>query len=264
MSHLTGETKWYNNFSPEFKRVQWMKPFVHPSEGGCTAAGGMLATAGAIITLLPPPPARVLDAGCAEGHLSRCLSLCGYEVDAMDVCADVLNEAARRSMSTAWNGRFSTVHFYVQDYDHITNTSGTEAYDAIVFADALHHSRDRLATLRSAFAALKPGGTLIAAEPGLGHGRASVEWARKMDVTERSVLPWVLAREARGCGFRDVKFHPNPTTLFKAAYEPAGLAHHPLLRLTLRLFGVGLVSAARRVHGLTVMRKPKTNQQKDE
>lgn len=251
MSFKQGEAEWYDKFSQEFKDIQWRKPFVHSSVGGCTSAGGMLSTAAAIISLLPAPPCRVLDAGCAEGHLAKMLSLTGYEVTAVEVCEKVVSLSAIQDVQ--WNNKQSCVAFKVGDFNDIFCMN---CFDVVVFSDSLHHSTDRAATLYSMWLMLKPGGILIANEPGIGHTKAAKNWAEKYNVTEQSVIPWKLKRMAKKIGFVDVKFYPNPTTLHKSVYELEGLNHHPLVKWGCKIFGASLVSFAKPFHGLTTMRKP--------
>jgi SAM-dependent methyltransferase len=250
MSYKAGETSWYEKFTPEQRQEAHRKPWVPGS------VGSLLADAGAIASLLPPPPIDVLDAGCAEGYLAHILSLCGYRVTAADVCEPVL--AAARGMTVRWNELNSTPTFVSMDFDRLPENR----WDAIIFASALHHSMDRRATLASCFKALRPGGMLLASEPGVGHGEGkhAKEWAAKMDVTEKSTPPYGIAKDAKKVGFVKVRVYPNPITLHKAAYEVSGLAHHPLVKAIAALpIGVAAVGCAKWFHGLTVMRKPENH-----
>ena len=247
MSYKQGETNWYDKFTPEQKKEAHRKPWVPDS------VGAMLADAGAITSLLPPPPIDVLDAGCAEGYLAHILSLCGYRVTAADVCESVLEKS--RELTVRWNELTSTPTFVQMDFDHLPENR----WDAIVFASALHHSVDRRTTLASCFKALRPGGLLLASEPGLGHGEGkhAKEWAEKMNVTEKSTPPYGIAKDARAVGFRNIRVYPNPITLHKAAFQVSGLGHHPLVKAVAHLpLGVAAVATAKWFHGLTVMHKP--------
>jgi SAM-dependent methyltransferase len=246
MSYKQGETNWYNKFTDAQKEEEHAKPWV---SGG----GALLAEAGAILSLLPEPPKDILDAGCAGGHLSHILSLSGYRVTGTDVCAPVIEEA--KKLSVKWNRRGSSPVFETLDFDNLPQNN----WDAIVFASALHHSVDRRKTLASCFKALRPGGILIASEPGVGHesGKNCKEWVRTMDVTEKSTPPYGIAKDGKAVGFRSVRIYPNPITLHKSAYCLDGLNNHPVVKSLLGLpFGLAAVATAKYLHGLTVMRKP--------
>ena len=249
MSYRPGETQWFDKFTPEQKEEAHRKPWLH--EG----VGAMLADAGAIASLLPPPPIDVLDAGCAEGYLAHILSLCGYKVTAGDICESVLQKS--RTLEVRWNELVSRPEFLTMDFDNLP----PERWDAIVFASALHHSMDRRATLKSCFKALRPGGVLIASEPGVGHGEGkhAKEWSAKMDVTEKSTPPYGITRDGRAVGFEHIRVYPNPITLHKAAFQTSGLGHHPMVRFVASLpLGIAAVASAKWLHGLTRMQKPIT------
>jgi len=245
MSYKQGETNWYDKFSAEQKEHEHRKPWV--ADGGA-----LLSEAGAIMSLLPPPPLDILDAGCAGGHLSHMLSLAGYRVTGADVCAPVIEEA--KKLSVRWNKGASTPTFETMDFD----TLPAERWDAIVFASALHHSVDRRKTLASCFKALRKNGVLIASEPGVGHemGNNCKEWARTMDVTEKSTPPYGIARDGKAVGFKRIKIYPNPITLHKSAYCLDGLKNHPIVKAILSLpVGIAAVATAKYLHGITVMYK---------
>lgn len=241
MSHKHGEAVWYN-IHPD-------KDVLHDHPWGDMS---QVANAAAIISLLPKAPCKVLDAGCADGHLSHFMSLCGYEVTGGDVCEDVLNTT--RNLQVKWNKKTSTAQFKVLDYDEL---AGNE-WDAIVFSGSLHHSRDQVKTLRSAYNALKPGGVLVASEPGMFHGSShfAKDWANKMDVTEESTPPWRTALRGWQIGFRRIKVYPNPVTLHKVAYQMDGLSTHPVIKSILSFpFGLQAVVSAKWLHGLIRMQK---------
>lgn len=247
MGYKQGETNWYNKFTDEQRQQEHRKPWV--ADGGA-----LLAEAGAILSLLPPPPLDVLDAGCAGGHLSHILSLCGYVVTGADVCQPIIEEA--RKLNVHWNKVASGAKFETMDFDNLPK----EKWDVIVFASALHHSVDRRKTLASCFGALRANGLLLASEPGVGHelGKNCKDWVRTMDVTEKSTPPYAIARDGKAVGFREIKVYPNPITLHKSAYSLNALDNHPIVKTMLSLpFGIAAVGSAKYLHGLTVMRKPR-------
>src|SRR5207244_11070644 len=63
------------------------KPFSDP---GC---GRYLAELGAILALLPPPPARLLDLGCGTGWTSVFFARAGYDVVGVDLAPDMIAHA---------------------------------------------------------------------------------------------------------------------------------------------------------------------------
>jgi SAM-dependent methyltransferase len=247
MSYLIGETKWFSKLSAEDRELLPRQPFTQCS-------GPLLAQIGFVLTMLPKPPCRVLDAGCGGGTLSHILALSGYRVTGIDVCADVIKWLKRRSQY--WVGHETiAIKFEWRDFDYME----IGEYDAIVFTGALHHSRNITKTLRSCFFALRPGGRLIAVEPGLGHASSSEAVRARMDfgLTENSTPPFKTAWHGWRAGFRGIRVYPHPFTLFKATYCREALAHNWLARLACRLpFSFAVFHLAKWAHGAIVMRKP--------
>lgn len=243
MPYKPGETNWFDNLSPELKDVWLRKPF--------TATNGEdLATLAAIVSLLPPPPLRILDVGCGNGFLSNTLSLCGYEVEGTDICKSLI----QNNIFNVWENSYA--EFTVMDWDHLP----TSSYDVIIFVSALHHSRNLNVTLKSCFDALTPCGLFIASEPGIFHTGAkySKDWAEKFDVTEKSTPPYKIVREGRKVGFVDCKVYPNPISVHKGLYQLEGLNHHPVIKFLVGLpMGILGTTVTKWLHGLTTMRKAK-------
>jgi len=245
MSHKPGEANWYYKLTPEQKEREHAKPWIQDG-------GALLAEAGAIFDLLPPPPLDILDAGCAGGHLSHILSLRGYNVTGADCCGGVIEVSQQRNVK--WNQLSSNAVLQTLDFDNLPENK----WDAIVFASALHHSVDRRRTLASCYRALRKKGILIASEPGVGHesGKNCQEVVERLDVTEKSTPPYGIARDGKAVGFKRVRIYPNPVTLHKAAYCLGGLDNHPIVKAVLSLpFGIAAVATAKYLHGLTVMEK---------
>src|SRR3954469_2689537 len=55
-----------------------------------------LAEIAAVLALLPPPPARVLDLGCGTGWTSLFFARSGYEVTGVDISPDMVRHASER------------------------------------------------------------------------------------------------------------------------------------------------------------------------
>ena len=116
----------------------------------CPASGGPGASSCAdfawLAGILPPPPARVLDAGCGEGALSRALTDAGYAVTSID--ADPAAVEAARSAGVP------AVRTNLASYDD-------EPFDAVVMLLSLHHMHPLGTALDRVTHLLRPGGTLI-------------------------------------------------------------------------------------------------------
>jgi SAM-dependent methyltransferase len=95
---------------------------------------------------LPRPPARILDAGCGEGALSRWLADAGYAVTPVD--ADPAAVTAARAAGVP------AVRADLASYDD-------EPFDAAVMLLSLHHMHPLGAALDQVAHLLRPGGTLI-------------------------------------------------------------------------------------------------------
>lgn len=96
--------------------------------------------------ILPPPPARILDAGCGEGALSRRLTDAGYAVTSID--ADPAAVAAARSAGVP------AVLADLASYDD-------EPFDAVVMLLSLHHMHPLGPALDRVTGILRPGGALV-------------------------------------------------------------------------------------------------------
>ena len=88
---------------------------------------------------------RILEVGCGDGALARHLANGGLEVTALDL--EILDRAAHRG-----------VRFVEQDF--LAFDEG--GFDALLFTSSLHHIAPLDDALERAFAALNPGGVLLA------------------------------------------------------------------------------------------------------
>lgn len=248
MPYKLGETMWSEKMTAEELSTNRRTPFGDN-------VGANLALAGAILSLLPKPPLYVLDAGCADGWLSHFLELQGYKTCGIDVCSSEIIWAKDHHVN--WRGWITDPNFIEFDFDGIKDMK----FEAIVFANSLHHSIDRFATLYAAYNALLPGGTLIACEPGLGHGisKVSREWSKQMDVTERSCSPISIIPFGWEVGFKNIKVYPNPITLHNSIYHSGGhIRENAFARFFRRIpFSTLILTSCKWLHGITVMKKPK-------
>lgn len=177
------------------------KPFSNDSCGQC------FLELGALFSLLPPPPLRLLDLGCGTGWTSRFFARRGYDVTGVDISDDMIQCAERLRLGEG----LDNLRFQVMDYE---SSPFVEAFDAAVFYDALHHAEDEELALKAVYQALAPGGICLTSEPGLGHGSSpdSLEAMARFGVTERDMDPAKIWRAAKKAGF-------SSHTLFAHTYR---------------------------------------------
>jgi 2-polyprenyl-3-methyl-5-hydroxy-6-metoxy-1,4-benzoquinol methylase len=153
---------------------------------------------GQIFSLLPPPPARVIDFGCGTGWTSEFYAQGGYQVTGLDISCDMIDIAQK------YRKRGGKIDFITGDYEFC---AFNQKYDAAVFYDCLHHALDETAALKCAYNALKEGGRLIVVEPGAGHGttQQAMETHRKYGTTERPMPPQKTMPILRELGFKNIR-----------------------------------------------------------
>lgn len=108
---------------------------------------------------------RVLEAGCASGHVSKMLFAQGCSVVGIEMDATVV-EPAR-----AWVDRL-----IVGDFDDaaLWDELRGEQFDVVLFGDVLEHLKDPLGTLREAVRHLVPSGFVVLSVPNIAHADVKI------------------------------------------------------------------------------------------
>lgn len=179
--------------------------------------GGInLASIGFLISLLPPPPARLLDLGCGGGWTSVFFAKCGYDVVGQDISSDMIAVANEAKEVQAIGDNLS---FLQADYEGL---NFSHEFDCVIFYDSLHHADDEKSALLSAYRALKKGGKLFTHEPGKGHAEApgSVEARAQYGVNERDMPPSLIISQGKTVGFQEFRIFPMPAEIRTALYGP--------------------------------------------
>ena len=184
------------------------KPFSDP---GCAR---YLAEMGALLALLPPPPARLLDLGCGTGWTSVFFARAGYEVVGVDLAPDMIEQAEANRARAGLDG----LRFAVSDYEEL---AFEQAFDCVVFYDALHHAVDEAAAVACACRALRAGGVCVTSEPGEGHHLSPEACAavRRYHVTEKEMPPRRIIELARAAGFTGFRVYPHAFDLHHNLYR---------------------------------------------
>lgn len=182
-----------------------------------THCANYLLQFGAIMRLLPPPPARVLDFGCGTGWTSLFLGRRGYHVTGVDISQDMLCAAEGLRCDEG----LDHVRFVAADYEALPFKA---EFDAALFYDSLHHAVDEELAVRSAHRALVPGGVCITSEPGVGHSlNAHTQTAVALfGVTEKDMPPARVIAAGRKAGFRSFAVFPHAFGLAHAVYGSYG------------------------------------------
>lgn len=204
-----GERDYYARIGAEGIRHSLAKPFV---DDDCRQ---YLAQMTALFSLLKPPPGRIVDFGCGTGWLALHLAERGYDVLGIDISAD----AIRHAQAAAAASHLPSAAFTAADYETFVHDG--EPFDYVIFFDSLHHAESEVDALRCAHLALKPGGCVIALEPGSGHSRAasSVRAVEQYQVHEKDMPPARIVRAARAAGFQRHMVLPHPYQLNRHVYR---------------------------------------------
>jgi SAM-dependent methyltransferase len=184
------------------------KPFSDPD------CARYLAEMAAVLALLPPPPARLLDLGCGTGWTSVFFARAGYDVVGLDI-APAMIEQAEANRARAGLDR---LEFVVGDYEEMAFDG---EFDGAVFFDALHHAVDEAAAVRGAARALRRGGVCVASEPGAGHHDSAEARAAvlRYNVTEKEMPPRRVIELGRAAGFTGFRVYPHAFDLQRPLYR---------------------------------------------
>jgi SAM-dependent methyltransferase len=191
-----GELDYYSAIGEGGRTHALNKPYSDPD------VAFQLMQIGAILALLPSPPADILECGCGPGWLTKLLSKAGYRATGADIAPEAVKLAESHNL---YEGlpipRFVTAP--AEDLPFV------DQFDGVVYFDALHHTRDERAAIAAAYRALRSGGVLITSEPGRGHHQASQHTIDQFGVTERDMPARHIASLARAVGFTEVSIHPR-------------------------------------------------------
>lgn len=223
------------------------KPF---SDDDC---GKYLIELGTILTLLPKPPAKLLDLGCGTGWTSCFFAKRGYEVIGQDISDDMINYSNKNKSREGVNN----INFIASDFE---NMSFNEEFDCAVFFDSLHHAESEELALLSVYKALKPGGICVTSEPGIGHARKklTIESVKKYNVTEKDMPPLRIIKAAKKAGFSKYRIYPRLIHINKVLIGEFNqtLIKHFLTFDFIRSLSVFAISSfLKQYHGIVVLRK---------
>ena len=119
---------------------------------------------GQVRAALPPPPARVVDAGGGTGQLAVPLAGLGYQVTVVDTSAAMLATCAQRAKAegSEASARLATVQ---GDAAELASLLGPASHDAVVCHDVLAGVAEPAELLGALAAVLREGGVLSLAFP---------------------------------------------------------------------------------------------------
>ncbi|MBI4652578.1 class I SAM-dependent methyltransferase [Candidatus Desantisbacteria bacterium] len=223
------------------------KPF---SDAYC---GEYLVQIGTIMSLLPQPPAKLLDLGCGTGWTSCLFAKRGYEVTGSDIADDMIKNANINKNREGLNN----LQFIVCDYENLKFDS---EFDCAVFFDSLHHSMDENDAILAVYKALKHGGVCIAFEPGTGNEnrKESKDAVLKYKVNERDMPPKKIIKAGKKAGFRVFKTYPHIKLINRALFaEPKHIILKKLFKFNFirNLAAIYIITFFKRYTGIVLMVK---------
>lgn len=108
---------------------------------------------------------RVLEAGCASGHMSEMLHARACTVVGVEIDGEVARAAE------PWVERVVVGNF---DDDVLWDELRGERFDAVLFGDVLEHLHDPLKTLRASVKLLAPTGMVVISVPNIAHADVKI------------------------------------------------------------------------------------------
>lgn len=243
-----GELTYYQVIGEEGRQHALNKPFSDE------AVGELLMQIGAILQLMPAPPARILECGCGTGWLSKILQKSGYQV----VGIDVSQTAVQLAQSYPLFRDLESPQFLVADAEHLTFDS---QFDVVLFFDALHHSVDEQEAINGAYRALKPGGICIASETPAGHAESSREVVERYGVIEKDMPPSRIARLGKAAGFKKIKVYPRADEMGKRLFSRGQHKRKRLTQVLTRIWPfnyltvISMMMFRKRNYGIAVLTK---------
>jgi len=210
--------------------------------------GSLLSDMAAIFTLMPKGVVRVADLGCGSGWTSDFYARAGHDVIGIDISKPAIDAATGFFLRP-------NLSFICCDFDKMPFV---DEFDVAIFSDSLHHTDDEMKTLKSVYKILKPGGTIIICEPGMGHSKSpsSVEAIKKYGVNERDMPPKLSKKALKNAGFKDIEIYGHPAKLHRANYKQfSGKKSLLNLAITRSLLSFVYSSAMKNNHGLITARK---------
>ncbi len=175
-----------------------------------------LSNVTAIFHLLGNPPGRVAEFGCGVGWLAIMLARRGYETVGVDIAPDAITAGLEQRDVLG----LTHLDFQLADYETF---DGQGTFDAVIFYEALHHAEDEAAALACAFRALKPGGIMIAFEPGRGHSDTveAQEAVAQFGVHEKDMPIARIIQLSTAAGLTRHLTLPQPWDFLRTVYRPS-------------------------------------------
>ena len=201
----SGELTYFESIGEEGRQHAINKPFSDAE------TPRFFADMAVVFSLLPHPPARVLECGCGTGWLTRFLGRKGYAVLGQDCSSDAIELAKAHPVFE----KEGDVDFVCSDYDELAYQS---EFDAVLFYASLHHTTDLHRSIEMAYKSLRPGGVFLAIEPGLGHERRSEATREQYDVGDRDMPPFAVIRYGKRIGFRKRRIYQHAGQLMSTLY----------------------------------------------
>ena len=172
------------------------------------------------------PGMSLVELGCGPGWMTIFAARHGLEAAGYDIAPEMIEIARRRAEAEGVHPHFDVGDMETLDLQH--------RYDACLIYDALHHTPRADLVFTAAQRALKPGGSLLLAEPNWKQRYEGRPATGEYGTTELGYTPRRLKRLLREAGFDRVqRFHNNRKRLF--GNSPREIVAHVAEPLVYRL-----------------------------